>query len=52
MKSFSVALLLFAVLRTGNVAPDFKLTAANGQKVSLASLRGHKVVLVFYRGYW
>jgi cytochrome oxidase Cu insertion factor (SCO1/SenC/PrrC family) len=36
----------------GAKAPDFELPAANGQKVSLASLRGKNIILVFYRGYW
>jgi cytochrome oxidase Cu insertion factor (SCO1/SenC/PrrC family) len=36
----------------GAQAPDFALPAAEGQTVSLASLRGKNVVLVFYRGYW
>jgi peroxiredoxin len=40
-------------LRTGQVAPDFTLPDANGQPVSLASLRAiGPVVLVFYRGNW
>lgn len=33
-------------------APDFSLTDANGQVVSLASFRGKKVVLSFFRGFW
>jgi cytochrome oxidase Cu insertion factor (SCO1/SenC/PrrC family) len=36
----------------GAKAPDFELPAANGRKVSLASLRGKNIILVFYRGYW
>jgi cytochrome oxidase Cu insertion factor (SCO1/SenC/PrrC family) len=36
----------------GNVATDFTLTDQNGQPFHLADQRGHKVVLVFYRGYW
>ncbi len=38
-------------VRVGSPAPDFELTSPEGQ-VSLASLRGSSVVLVFYRGYW
>lgn len=33
-------------------APDFTLRDARGQDFKLSSLRGHKVVLYFYRGYW
>jgi cytochrome oxidase Cu insertion factor (SCO1/SenC/PrrC family) len=36
----------------GKPAPDFKLLNQNGVPVHLASLRGHPVLLVFYRGYW
>jgi cytochrome oxidase Cu insertion factor (SCO1/SenC/PrrC family) len=36
----------------GQVAADFTLTDQNGQPFHLAGQRGHKVVLVFYRGYW
>ncbi len=38
--------------QVGQQAPDFTLTDQNGSTVSLSSARGHKVVLVFYRGYW
>ena len=34
------------------IAPDFTLHSASGQDFTLSSLRGHKVVLYFYRGYW
>ncbi len=34
------------------VAPDFTLRDGSGQEFTLSSLRGHKVVLFFYRGYW
>jgi cytochrome oxidase Cu insertion factor (SCO1/SenC/PrrC family) len=37
---------------TYQAAPDFTLQDAEGQPFSLASQRGHKVVLYFYRGYW
>ena len=43
--------LLFAVA-VGAQAPDFKLLDQNRKPVGLAAARGHKVVLVFYRGYW
>lgn len=33
-------------------APDFTLQDAQGRQFTLASQRGHKVVLFFYRGYW
>jgi cytochrome oxidase Cu insertion factor (SCO1/SenC/PrrC family) len=36
----------------GQVAADFALTDQNGQSFHLADQRGHRVVLVFYRGYW
>lgn len=32
----------------GQEAPDFKLPAANGKKVSLSQFRGKKVVIFFY----
>jgi hypothetical protein len=33
-------------------APDFALVSMNGETVRLGDLRGSKVVLVFYRGFW
>lgn len=33
-------------------APDFTLEAFKGPPVTLSSLRGRNVVLVFYRGHW
>ena len=36
----------------GQTAPDFRLLDQNDEIVSLSSARGHKVVVVFYRGYW
>jgi len=33
-------------------APDFTLNDQNGKPFTLSSLRGSRVVLVFYRGYW
>jgi len=38
--------------RVGEVAPDFRLMDQNSHVVRLAQAHGHKVVLVFYRGYW
>ena len=39
-------------VQVGQAPPDFDLPSAAGGKVSLRSLRGKNVVLVFYRGYW
>lgn len=36
----------------GTVAPDFELNDQRGVAVRLSSLRGHNVVLLFYRGFW
>ena len=36
----------------GDVAPEFKLVDQNSRATMLSGARGHKVVLVFYRGYW
>ena len=36
----------------GKPAPVFVLPDQNGRDFSLASERGHKVLLMFYRGYW
>jgi cytochrome oxidase Cu insertion factor (SCO1/SenC/PrrC family) len=33
-------------------APDFALNDQDGKPFTLSSLRGSRVVLVFYRGYW
>jgi thioredoxin-dependent peroxiredoxin len=35
-------------LSAGDVAPDFTLTSDAGDQVTLADLRGHKVILYFY----
>ncbi|TMQ97207.1 thioredoxin-dependent thiol peroxidase [Actinomadura soli] len=35
-------------LQPGDVAPDFELPDADGETVSLASLRGRRVILYFY----
>jgi cytochrome oxidase Cu insertion factor (SCO1/SenC/PrrC family) len=36
----------------GQLAADFTLPDQAGQPFHLADQRSHKVVLVFYRGYW
>ena len=36
------------MLETGDKAPDFTLTADDGQEVSLSDFRGRRVVLYFY----
>lgn len=38
--------------RVGDVAPEFRLMDQNSHVVRLSAARGHKMVLVFYRGYW
>ena len=39
-------------VQVGHASPAFDLPSAAGGNVSLRSLRGKNVVLVFYRGYW
>ena len=46
-----LASLLLAIV-LGQQAPDFTLPDQNGKAVTLSAARGHKAVLVFYRGYW
>lgn len=36
----------------GKLAPDFTLKDQNGRPFRLSAMRGHRVLLVFYRGYW
>ena len=36
----------------GQRAPDFTLQDQSGKAVRLSSLRGSRVLLVFYRGHW
>ena len=36
------------MLKEGTIAPDFTLTADDGQEVSLSDFRGKKVILYFY----
>jgi len=35
----------------GSAAPDFTLTSIDGREVSLSSLRGKPIVMVFLRGF-
>ncbi len=57
--------LLFSVLAGGQVlprpqiassegkpAPDFTLKDQGGRSFRLSSVRGKRVLLIFYRGYW
>ena len=39
-------------VKVGDAALAFDLPSAGGGNVSLKSLQGKNVVLVFYRGYW
>jgi len=36
----------------GQPAPDFTLHDQSGKALRLSSLRGSRVLLVFYRGHW
>lgn len=36
----------------GDTAPDFTLLDREGRPVTLSELRGRRIVLVFYRGFW
>jgi len=36
----------------GKPAPDFTLRDQKSKNFHLASLRGKRVLLIFYRGYW
>ncbi len=45
--------LLDRMVKIGDRAPDFTLSAADGTQVSLSALqKGGPVVLAFYRGHW
>ena len=36
----------------GKPAPDFTVKDQNGNPFQLSALRGRRVLLIFYRGYW
>jgi cytochrome oxidase Cu insertion factor (SCO1/SenC/PrrC family) len=36
----------------GQLAPDFSLQDQSGNRFRLSSIRGNRVLLIFYRGYW
>jgi len=36
----------------GMAAPDFTLPDQSGQPYHLAEHKGHRVLVIFYRGYW
>lgn len=36
----------------GKPAPNFALKDQHGKTVRLAAMRGKRVLLIFYRGYW
>lgn len=36
----------------GKLAPDFTLKDEHGKTFHLASTRGQRVLLIFFRGYW
>jgi cytochrome oxidase Cu insertion factor (SCO1/SenC/PrrC family) len=36
----------------GQLAPDFTLLDQSGNEFRVSSLRGNRVLLIFYRGYW
>ena len=38
--------------QVGSIAPDFTLLDPEGEELQLSSLRGKKVVVSFYRGFW
>ena len=50
--SISYALPASETAQTLSEAPDFTLSSMTGQAVRLSDLRGRKVALVFYRGFW
>lgn len=52
MISPRLLLTLSVVLAIGAQAPDFTLPDQNKKPVTLSATRGHKAVVVFYRGYW
>ncbi len=36
----------------GTLAPDFTLSDQSAQPYHLADQKGHRVLVIFYRGYW
>ena len=36
----------------GQLAPDFTLQDQSGKEFRLSALRGNRLLLIFYRGYW
>ena len=36
----------------GSAAPDFTLSDQSGQPYKLSEQKGHRVLVIFYRGYW
>ena len=48
----TLAFVLAVSLALGQQTPDFTLRDQNGKAIKLSAAHGHKVVLVFYRGYW
>ena len=52
--AFAAALAVFAAKppAVGNEAPLFTLVDQHGKTVALSAMRGRKVVIVFYRGFW
>jgi cytochrome oxidase Cu insertion factor (SCO1/SenC/PrrC family) len=41
-----------ARIKPGVPAPDFTLEDGQGRPITLSALRGHVVILTFYRGHW
>lgn len=41
-----------ATVSVGSPAPGFSLLATDGEPRDLVRLRGHSLVLIFYRGHW
>ena len=52
MSFMKYILPILAAVALGAHAPDFKLLDQNRKPLTLSAARGHKAVLVFYRGYW